>query len=190
MRWRVATGEGATRRSTPTYARSCLVHAPCTHLGPVHRRHAESANDWILCDCDGQDSVGGGFGTLSVRAVRKTRCDSVLSTASSRSRIARSRLCGRLCGRCDFSVLGELVMLELDRPGCTSDRARQGDVCGDGCGSVGKIIRATEGATKTFGIGPSVAATGLHTCHLPRCSMLSSCGSCLPPGPINSTGRQ
>ena len=52
-------------------------------------------------------------------------------------------------------------MLELDRPGCTSDRARQGDVCGDGCGSVGKIIRATEGATKTFGIGPSVAATGL-----------------------------
>ena len=51
-------------------------------------------------------------------------------------------------------------MLELDRPGCTSDRARQGDVCGDGCGSVGKIIRATEGATKTFGIGPSVAATG------------------------------
>ena len=48
LRWRVATGEGATRCSAHTYARACLVHAPCTHLGPVHRRHAESANDWIL----------------------------------------------------------------------------------------------------------------------------------------------
>ena len=61
----------------------------------------------------------------------------------------------------DVSVLGELVVLELDRSGGTSDRAGQGDVCGDGCGSVGKILRATEGATKSFGIGPSVATTSL-----------------------------
>ena len=47
----------------------------------------------------------------------------------------------------DVSVLGELVVLEINRPGGTSDRAGQGDVCGDGCGSVGKILRATEGAT-------------------------------------------
>ena len=62
----------------------------------------------------------------------------------------------------DVSVLGELVVLEIDRSGGTSDRAGQGGVCGDGCGSVGTILRATEGATKTFGIGPSVAATGRH----------------------------
>ena len=59
----------------------------------------------------------------------------------------------------DVSVLGELVVLELDRSGCTSDRAGQDDVCGDGCGSVGKILRALEGATKSFVFGPSVAAT-------------------------------
>ena len=59
----------------------------------------------------------------------------------------------------DVSVLGELVELELDNSGGTSDRAGQGDVCGDACGSVGKIMRALEGATKSFGIGPSVAAT-------------------------------
>ena len=59
----------------------------------------------------------------------------------------------------DVSVLGELVVLELDRSGGTSDRAGQGDVCGEGCGSVGKILRATEGATKSFVFGPSVAAT-------------------------------
>ena len=60
----------------------------------------------------------------------------------------------------DVSVLGELVELELDNSGGTSDRAGQGDVCGDGCGSVGKILRATEGATESFGFGPFVAATG------------------------------
>ena len=50
----------------------------------------------------------------------------------------------------DVSVLGELVVLEIGRSGGTSDRAGQGNVCGDGCGSVGKILRATEGATKKF----------------------------------------
>ena len=50
----------------------------------------------------------------------------------------------------DVSVLGELVVLELDRSGGTSDRAGQGGVCGDGCGSVGQILRALEGATKSF----------------------------------------
>ena len=70
------TGDGATRRSTHTYTRACLVHAPCTHLGPVHRRHAESANDWILRDCDGRDSVSGCFGTPSARAVREKQCGS------------------------------------------------------------------------------------------------------------------
>ena len=61
----------------------------------------------------------------------------------------------------DVSVLGELVVLELDRSGGTSDRAGQCDVCGDGCGSVGKILRALEGATKSFVFGPSVATTHL-----------------------------
>ena len=51
----------------------------------------------------------------------------------------------------DVSVLGELVELELDRYGGTSDRAGRANVCGDGCGSVGKILRAIEGATKSFG---------------------------------------
>ena len=48
----------------------------------------------------------------------------------------------------DVSVLGELVVLKLVSSGGTSDRAGQGDVCGDGCGSVGKILRALEGATQ------------------------------------------
>ena len=62
----------------------------------------------------------------------------------------------------DVSVLGELVMLELDRSGCTTDRAGQGGVCGDGCGSVGKILRATEGATKSFVFGLVPLATHPH----------------------------
>ena len=36
----------------------------------------QAANDWILCDFDGRDSVGGGFGTPSARAVRKKQCGS------------------------------------------------------------------------------------------------------------------
>ena len=60
----------------------------------------------------------------------------------------------------DVSVLGELVVLEIDRSGGTSDRVGQGGVCGDGCGSVGKILSSAEGATRTFVFGPSVAATG------------------------------
>ena len=73
----------------------------------------------------------------------------------------------------DVSVLGELVVLELVSSGGTSDRAGQGDVCGDGCGSVGKILRATEGATKTFVFGPSVAAT--HRLSTPSAVILRSC---------------
>ena len=61
----------------------------------------------------------------------------------------------------DVSVLGELVVLELDRSGGTSDRAGQGDVCGDGCGSVGTIPGSLGVGTKSFAFGLVMRATHL-----------------------------
>ena len=58
-----------------------------------------------------------------------------------------------MCVDVHLGVLGELVVLEIVRTGVdgTSDSAGQDDVCGDDCGSVGTILRPTQGATKSFG---------------------------------------
>ena len=64
----------------------------------------------------------------------------------------------------DVSVLGELVVLELDRSGGTSDRAGQGGVCGDGCGSVGRVIGPLVVATKSFGRSDHLSPQRVRAC--------------------------
>ena len=167
MRWLVAPGTGANCPRALACARGCLDDAPCARdalrSSPAcmwqssrnsSARRPRQRGAWVA-------AVVCLVHVLCARSIAAA----LASTTWSRSRIARSRLCGRV----DFCVLGELVVLELDRPGGTSDKAGQGGVCGDGCGSVSKILRTTGGATKSFVFGPSVAATGLsRSAHVTR----------------------
>ena len=74
----------------------------------------------------------GGFGTQYARAIRKKRCgsscvDRIVAIVHASIAAVRIDLVD-----VDFRVLGELVELELDRYGGTSDRTGQADACGDG----------------------------------------------------------
>ena len=90
----------------------------------------------------------GGFGVRCARAVRKKRCGS--ACVDHIVAIVHASIAA-MCVDVHLGVLGELVVLQIVRTGGTSDSAGQGDVCGDDCGSVGTILRPTQGATKSFG---------------------------------------
>ena len=89
----------------------------------------------------------GGFGVRCARAVRKKRCGS--ACVDHIVAIVHASIAA-MCVDVHLGVLSELVVLEIVRTGGTSDSAGQGDVCGDECGSVGTILRPTQGATKKF----------------------------------------
>ena len=89
----------------------------------------------------------GGFGVRCARVVRKKRCGS--ACVDHIVAIVHASIAA-MCVDVHLGVLGELVVLEIVRTGGTSDSAGQGDVCDD-CGSVGTILRPTQGATKSFG---------------------------------------
>ena len=90
----------------------------------------------------------GGFGVRCARGVRKKRSGS--ACVDHIVAIVHASIAA-MCVDVHLGVLGELVVLEIVRTGGTSDSAGQGDVCGDDCGSVGTILRPTQGATKSFG---------------------------------------
>ena len=91
----------------------------------------------------------GGFGVRCARGVRKKRCGS--ACVDHIVAIVHASIAAICASDVHLGVLGELVVLEIVRTGGTSDSAGQGDVCGDDCGSVGTILRPTQGATKSFG---------------------------------------
>ena len=93
----------------------------------------------------------GGFGVRCARVVRKKRCGS--ACVDHIVAIVHASIAAMCVDGLDvhLGVLGELVVLDMVRTGGTSDSAGQVGVCGDDCGSVGTILRPTQGATKSFG---------------------------------------
>ena len=147
----VAGGSISDCPTVPSSVRSCLAHAPCVRDAYARVPGAGGSSGCIWCAGGASRPSRAPLVPNMHETFARSAAAALASTASSRSCMPRSRLCGPDLVDVDFRVLGELVELELDRYGGTSDRAGRANVCGDGCGSVGKILRAIEGATKSFG---------------------------------------
>ena len=117
-------------------------------------------------------TVRGTFGVCCAWAVREKRCGSVgvdRFAATEPASIAAMRV------GVEVGVLGERVRVVVDRAGVPGGHGGRVGGCGDGCGSGGTVLRPTEVFTKSFGIGPSVAATGQESPQRARKAMPSCC---------------
>ena len=100
LRWCAATGEGATRRSTHMYACACwCMHHVLTSVPFTAGTQSQQMTGYYAIATAETAWVAALVCLVHVLCARSIAA-ALASTTSSRSRIARSRLCGRLCGRC------------------------------------------------------------------------------------------